>query len=106
MADPDRPTRRQLRIYAVLLDAYTRENSLHGYELMRLVRVSSAVAYVALDGLYARGLVERWFEELPPGDPRPRRRLYRLNTAGAGVVRGVLAERRPGAVRDAAATAP
>jgi PadR family transcriptional regulator, regulatory protein PadR len=95
MAGIERVTRQLLDLLAVLLDAHLRGQELHGYALMKRTGLSGPSTYRGLDRLEDAHLVDARWEELPPGDERPRRCYYRLNPSGVAVARRLLAERRP-----------
>jgi PadR family transcriptional regulator len=90
-----RVTRQLVVVLAVLLDAYARGEELHGYAIMKLAHLSGPSTYRNLDRLEDAQLVEVRWEDLPPGEDRPRRIYYRLNPAGAATARVIVAERRP-----------
>ena len=87
-----------LALLEALLDAYVRDRELHGYALMKLAGLSGPSTYRNLDRLEDANLVTVRWEELPPGDERPRRCFYSLNPDGAATARKLLAERNPGAL--------
>lgn len=95
MAGIERVTRQLVVLLAVLLDAHVHGEELHGYALMKMARLSGPSTYRNLDRLEDARLVDARWEELPPGDDRPRRRYYRLNEAGVATARTVVTERRP-----------
>lgn len=90
-----RVTRQLVLVLAVLLDAYGRNEELHGYAIMKLTHLSGPSTYRNLDRLEDAGLVEVRWEDLPPGEDRPRRVYYRLNPAGGAAARAIVEERRP-----------
>lgn len=79
MAGIERVTRQLVALLAVLLEAYVREEDLHGYAIMKRAHLNGPSTYRNLDRLEDAQLVEVQWEELPPGDDRPRRCYYRLN---------------------------
>jgi PadR family transcriptional regulator PadR len=94
----ERVTSQLLALLEVLLDAYVRDQELHGYALMKRARLSGPSTYRNLDRLEDANLVTVRWEELPAGDERPRRCFYSLNPDGAATARRLLAERNPGAL--------
>lgn len=88
-------TRQLVVVLAVLLDAYMRGEELHGYAIMKLAHLSGPSTYRNLDRLEDARLVEVRWEDLPPGEDRPRRIYYQLNPTGAATARAIVAERRP-----------
>jgi DNA-binding PadR family transcriptional regulator len=101
-----RVTRQVLTVLAVLLDAYVRDEGLHGYAIKKMTGLSGPSTYRVLDRLQDAQLADVWWEQLPEGDERPRRRYYRLNSAGAATARKLLAERRPDALEGIGRTPP
>jgi len=99
MSGIERVTRQLLDLLFALLDAYTRNEQLHGYELKQRARLTGPSTYRGLDRLEDAGLIEAHWEELAEGDHRPRRRYYRLNADGAATARQLLSERRPEALQ-------
>jgi PadR family transcriptional regulator, regulatory protein PadR len=95
VAGIQRVTRPLVVLLAVLLHAYMNDEELHGYALMRLAHLSGPSTYRNLDRLEDADLVEMRWEDLPPGEERPRRIYYRLSPTGAAVARKIVAERRP-----------
>ena len=100
MAVFERVTRQQLDVYVVLYCAFTQGEALHGYEISRKAHTTGPSTYRILDRLCEHHLVERWWEDLPPDQARPRRRYYQLNPAGAATVRAIILERRPDALAE------
>jgi DNA-binding PadR family transcriptional regulator len=90
-----RVTRQLVVVLAVLLDAYMRGEELHGYAIMKLAHLSGPSTYRNLDRLEDARLVEVRWEDLPPGEDRPRRIYYQLNPTGAATARAIVTERRP-----------
>ena len=71
----------------------------HGYDLAKLVGLSSGTLYPLLIRLHGRGLLDaRWTEPDRPG--RPPRHAYRLSTKGLAYVRQ-LDEQTAAAIRPA-----
>jgi PadR family transcriptional regulator, regulatory protein PadR len=91
----ERVTRQLVVVLAVLLNAYARGESLHGYAISRMACLSGPSTYRNLDRLEEAGLVDARWEEFPQEDDRPRRRYYRLNDQGADTARQIVAERHP-----------
>jgi PadR family transcriptional regulator PadR len=98
MAGIERVTRQLLDLLTVLLEAHLRDEELHGYGLMKRTGLSGPSTYRGLDRLEDARLVDARWEDLPPGDDRPRRCYYRLNPSGVEVARKLLTERRPDVV--------
>lgn len=98
MTGIERVTRQLLDLLTALLEAHLRGEELHGYGLMKRTGLSGPSTYRGLDRLEDACLVDARWEELPPGDERPRRCYYRLNPSGVEVARKLLAERRPDAL--------
>lgn len=95
VAGIERVTRQLLDLLAALLDAHLRNQEVHGYALMKRTGLSGPSIYRGLDRLEDANLVDARWEEMPPGDERPRRCYYRLNPSGVVIARKLLAERRP-----------
>jgi PadR family transcriptional regulator PadR len=91
----ERVTRQLLDLLAALLDAHLRNQEVHGYGLMKRTGLSGPSVYRGLDRLEDADLVDARWEEMPPGDDRPRRCYYRLNSSGVVIAHKLLAERRP-----------
>lgn len=91
----ERVTRQLIDLLAALLDAHLRNQEVHGYALMKRTGLSGPSVYRGLDRLEDADLVDARWEEMPPGDDRPRRCYYRLNPSGVAIARKLLAERRP-----------
>jgi PadR family transcriptional regulator, regulatory protein PadR len=87
-----------LALLEALLDAYVRDQELHGYALMKRSGLSGPSTYRNLDRLEDANLVTLHWEELPAGDERPRRCFYSLNPDGAVKARELLAVRNPSAL--------
>jgi DNA-binding PadR family transcriptional regulator len=100
MAGIERVTRQLVALLFVLLDAYVRGEDLHGYAIMKKAHLNGPSTYRNLDRLESAQLVEFEWEELPPGEDRPRRCYYRLNKAGAATARAIIAERHPDLLKD------
>jgi PadR family transcriptional regulator, regulatory protein PadR len=98
MSGVERVTWQLLALLEALLDAYVRDQKLHGYALMKRAKLSGPSTYRNLDRLEEASLVTIQWEELPPGDERPRRCFYSLNTDGVAKARELLAERNPQAL--------
>jgi len=90
----------------VLLDASSRNEELHGYEIKKRASLSGPSTYRGLDRLEDASLIEMHWEELQEGDHRPRRCYYRLNAEGAAAARKILGERRPEALQRVGRTTP
>jgi DNA-binding PadR family transcriptional regulator len=91
-----------LDIAEQLVQADTRGEDLYGWQLMKDTKRSGPTVYSVLDRLEALQWITRHWEELPSGENRPRRRLYRLTDSGRTEVHALLAERRPEALREPA----
>jgi DNA-binding PadR family transcriptional regulator len=102
MAEPRRVTGPLLDIAEQLVQADVRGEDLYGWQLMKDTKRSGPTVYSVLDRLEALQWITRHWEELPPGENRPRRRLYRLTDSGRTEVHALLAERRPEALRELA----
>lgn len=98
MSGIERVTWQLLAIFEALLDAYLHGQELHGYALMKQAKLSGPSTYRNLDRLEDANLVTVRWEELPPGDGRPRRCFYSLNPDGAAKAKELLAERDPKAL--------
>lgn len=65
----------------------------YGLEIMRETGLKSGTLYPLLDRMVDDGWVERRWEENDPSEAgRPRRRIYRLTSAGAHEARFILSE--------------
>jgi PadR family transcriptional regulator PadR len=106
VAGIERVTWQLLALLEALLDAYLRDEQLHGYALMKRSRLSGPSTYRNLDRLEDAKLVIAQWEDLPAGDERPRRRYYSLNPDGAAMARELLAERDPKALDRVGRTRP
>lgn len=106
MAGIERVTRQLLDLLFVLLDAYSRSEELHGYEIKKRADLRGPSTYRGLDRLEEANLIEARWEDLPEGDYRPRRCYYRLNAEGAAAARKLLGERRPEALQRLGRTTP
>jgi DNA-binding PadR family transcriptional regulator len=95
VAGIERVTPQLVDLLAVLLDAYLRNEDLHGYAIKKRAHLNGPSTYRNLDRLEDAQLVEVRWEELPPGDDRPRRCYYRLNSDGAATARAIIGERCP-----------
>lgn len=93
-----RLSHQSLRVLRAFLDAFNEDvrAELAGAELMPVARVSSGTLYPILLRFEKAGLLEsRWEEETPESLGRPRRRFYRLTSAGAQVAHDALGELSP-----------
>jgi DNA-binding PadR family transcriptional regulator len=61
-----------------LLDGFDKNLEMHGWRIMQRVGRSGPRVYRSLDKLEEWGWVETWWEPLPPGENRPRKRYYRI----------------------------
>ena len=102
----ERVTSQLLALLEAMLDAYLRNQELHGYALMKRAKLSGPSTYRNLDRLEDANLVTSRWEELPTGDERPRRCFYSLNPDGAAMARELLAERNPEALKRVGRTTP
>src|SRR5215510_16505539 len=87
-----------LRVLRAFLEAFNEDvrAEMAGAELMRLARVSSGTLYPILLRFERAGLLEsRWEKERPEKLGRPRRRFYRMTSAGVRVARQALGELHP-----------
>jgi PadR family transcriptional regulator, regulatory protein PadR len=91
-------------VAALLLRAHVRGELVHGWLLMKESKRSGPTVYGVLDRLEDRGWIAGYWEDLGPDASRPRRRFYRLTDEGLAGVQGLLAERRPQALCDLAAS--
>jgi DNA-binding PadR family transcriptional regulator len=106
VAGVERVTWQLLAVLEALLDAYLRDEELHGYALMKRAKLSGPSTYRNLDRLEDANLVTARWEDLPAGDERPRRCFYSLNADGAAMARELLAERDPEALERIGRTPP
>jgi len=106
MTGIERVTRQLLDLLFVLLDAYSRNEELHGYEIMKRAGLRGPSTYRGLDRLEDANMIEARWEELQESDHRPRRCYYRLNPEGAALARELLRERRPEALQRLGHTTP
>jgi PadR family transcriptional regulator, regulatory protein PadR len=96
---PSRITGPLLDVSECLLRARERDESVHGWTLMKQTKRSGPTVYGVLDRLEDCGWIAGHWEDLPPGESRPRRRYYRLTSDGEAEVRVLLKQRRPQALR-------
>jgi PadR family transcriptional regulator, regulatory protein PadR len=99
MTGIERVTNQLLQLIFVLLEAYSQNEELHGYEIKKRAGLTGPSTYRGLDRLEDANLIEARWEELREGEHRPRRCYYRLNAEGAATARKLLAERHPGALQ-------
>jgi PadR family transcriptional regulator, regulatory protein PadR len=93
MDDSIRLSHQSLRVLRVFLDALAEDvrAELAGVDLMSATRLSSGTLYPILLRFEKLGLLEsRWERERPEKLGRPRRRFYRMTTAGAKVAHDAL----------------
>lgn len=95
MTRPIRTTGPLLDVSTRLLKADAQDEDLHGWQIMKDTKRTGPTVYGILDRLEDMGWITSYWETLPPGENRPRRRLYRLTVEGRTLVRELLAERRP-----------
>jgi len=95
MADPVRVTGPLVDVLEVFVQAPGADEELHGWAIMKATRRSGPTVYGVLDRLEDMGWITgRWEHEHPePG--KPRRRFYRLTSAGTVGAGRILGERRP-----------
>ena len=95
MDDKIRLSHQSLRVLRVFLDALS-ENvraELAGADLMRAIRLSSGTLYPILLRFERQELLKsRWEKERPEELGRPRRRFYRMTSAGVKVARESLGD--------------
>lgn len=89
-----------LDVLAVLMEAWDEHRDAYGWVIIKAVRRSTPVVYSAIDRLETAGWITGRWEQLEPGESRPRRRLYELTAEGAQVAR----ERAPSRAGPAATT--
>jgi DNA-binding PadR family transcriptional regulator len=76
-----------LDVLAVLMEAWDEHRDAYGWVIIKAVRRSTPVVYSAIDRLETAGWITGRWEQLAPGETRPRRRLYELTAEGAQVAR-------------------
>jgi PadR family transcriptional regulator PadR len=103
---PERVTEPTLDVLEVLLHASGANVEMYGWAIMRMVKRSGPTVYGVLDRLEDAGWVSGRWEEQPGIEGRPRRRYYRLTPTGVPAARGLLARRRPEALRRPPRQAP
>jgi PadR family transcriptional regulator PadR len=82
-----------IKVLSVLLEVGQAGDEAYGLEISRRTGLKSGTLYPILDRLEDAGWVEsRWEESEPSRNGRPRRRFYRLTSAGAHEARATLAE--------------
>lgn len=91
-----------LDIAEQLLRADARGEDLYGWQLMKDTKRTGPTVYSVLERLEAQQWITPRWEQLPPDESRPRRRLYRLTDSGRTEATELLAERRPAALRELA----
>ena len=95
MPDNIRLSLQSLRVLRVFLDTLSEDlrTELAGADLMSAARVSSGTLYPILLRFERAGLLEsRWEKERPEKLGRPRRRFYRMTSAGVRVAREALGD--------------
>ena len=98
MPDNIRLSLQSLRVLRVFLDTLSKDlrTELAGADLMSPARVSSGTLYPILLRFERAGLLEsRWEKERPEKLGRPRRRFYRMTSAGVRVAREALGDLHP-----------
>jgi len=93
MSDNIRLTHQSLRVLRVFLDAFSEDvrTELAGTDIMSATHLSSGTLYPVLLRFEKAGLLEsRWERERPEKLGRPRRRFYRLTSAGVELAREAL----------------
>jgi DNA-binding PadR family transcriptional regulator len=93
MGEQPRLSHQGLRVLKAFLQAFSEDvrSELAGADLMKTARLSSGTLYPLLLRLEKAGLLtSRWEPERPQELGRPRRRLYRLTSAGVEVAREAL----------------
>jgi PadR family transcriptional regulator, regulatory protein PadR len=98
MARPARVTAPLLDVMEVLFRAFDDDVEVHGWALIKATRRSGPTVYGILDRIEDAGWVSARWEELEPGQNRPRRRFYRLTRAGAVAAYDLLSIRRPSVI--------
>ena len=80
-------------------------NELSGADFMKVTGLSSGTLYPILLRFETYGLVRsRWEQEAASELGRPRRRFYKMTSAGASVARAAIADLVPGRVHPLAAS--
>jgi PadR family transcriptional regulator, regulatory protein PadR len=102
----ERVTEPTLDVLDVLLQASGTGVEMYGWAIMRIVKRSGPTVYGVLDRLEDAGWVSGRWEERPRTEGSPRRRYYRLTPTGVTAARGLLAARRPQALRRPRRQAP
>lgn len=100
MPRPSRATGPLLDVSTCLLRAYTHGEELHGWAIMKETKRSGPTVYGVLDRLEDRNWITGHWEEQDQDSSKPRRRFYRLTPRGLAEIQALLAERRPGALKD------
>lgn len=98
MTGPVRVTGPLLDVLEVFLQAFTDDEELHGWAILKATKRAGPTVYGVLDRLEDAGWITGRWEDQPPNANTPRRRLYRLSPTGAVAVRDLLTERRPAAL--------
>lgn len=101
MAGPARITNPLLDVLEVFVQASGADEEVHGWAIMKATKRSGPTVYGALDRLEDLGWVTGRWEQEHPEPSKPRRRFYRLTSAGASGARQILGERRPQALQPA-----
>jgi|ERR1700691_3821374 len=100
MPAPIRVTGPLLDVLVQLLQADQTRSDLHGWSIMNATKRSGPTVYGVLDRLEDCEWLTSYWEKENPEPGKPRRRLYRLTPQGRDGALGVVAERRPAALRD------
>lgn len=84
-----------LDVLGLLLQAWEEEVELHGWLIMKSLRLTGPTVFRVLDQLEVAGWITASWEVLPGGQQRPRRRYYRLTGAGVEAAREKLTAAAP-----------
>jgi DNA-binding PadR family transcriptional regulator len=93
-------------VLAIFVGAFQDGTELHGWAIMKATKRSGPTVYGVLDRLEEIEWITGRWEDENPNPSKPRRRFYRLTSAGAAGAMEILRERRPQGLRRDFSPAP
>jgi PadR family transcriptional regulator len=93
MAGIERVTEATLDVLDVLLQAHRDGRDIYGWKIKKATRRSGPTVYGVIDRLEDARLIEGHWEQQDSVDKGPRRRYYRLTSAGVAIASKLIAER-------------